>query len=106
MDEAGRDSGRDESPRWQAPTPNVTRTADLNRLQDDTLLWTVDIRDTPTTMNGCYTFRSTDGGHTWQGPILMIDWGSEGRSRVSAVWSRIRNNALSAVSLCHLTPKK
>jgi len=50
----------------------------LNRLQDDTLLWTVDIRDTPTTMNGCYTFRSTDGGHTWQGPILMIDWGSEG----------------------------
>ena len=50
----------------------------LNRLQDDTLLWTVDIRDTPTTMNGCYTFRSTDGGNTWQGPILMIDWGSEG----------------------------
>ena len=50
----------------------------LNRLQDDTLLWTVDIRDTPTTMNGCYTFRSTDGGHAWQGPILMIDWGSEG----------------------------
>ena len=50
----------------------------LNRLQDDTLLWTVDIRDTPTTMNGCYTFRSTDGGHTWQGQILMIDWGSEG----------------------------
>ena len=50
----------------------------LNRLQDDTLLWAVDIRDTPTTMNGCYTFRSTDGGHTWQGPILMIDWGSEG----------------------------
>ena len=50
----------------------------LNRLQDDTLLWTVDIRDTPTTMNGCYTFRSTDGGHTWQDPILMIDWGSEG----------------------------
>ena len=40
----------------------------LNRLQDDTLLWTVDIRDTPTTMNGCYTFRSTDGGNTWQGP--------------------------------------
>ena len=34
----------------------------LNRLQDDTLLWTVDIRNTPTTMNGCYTFRSTDGG--------------------------------------------
>ncbi len=50
----------------------------LNRLQDDTLLWTVDIRNTPTTMNGCYTFRSTDGGHTWQGPTLMIDWGSEG----------------------------
>ncbi len=50
----------------------------LNRLQDDTLLWTVDIRDTPITMNGCYTFRSTDGGHTWQGPTLMIDWGSEG----------------------------
>ena len=50
----------------------------LNRLQDDTLLWTVDIRNTPTTMNGCYTFRSTDGGNTWQGPILMIDWGSEG----------------------------
>ena len=50
----------------------------LNRLKDDTLLWTVDIRDTPTTMNGCYTFRSTDGGNTWQGPNLMIDWGSEG----------------------------
>ena len=50
----------------------------LNRLQDDTLLWTVDIRDTPTTMNGCYTFRSMDEGNTWQGPILMIDWGSEG----------------------------
>ena len=50
----------------------------LNRLQDDTLLWTVDIRDTPTTMNGCYTFRSTDAGNTWQGPNLMIDWGSEG----------------------------
>ena len=50
----------------------------LNRLQDDTLLWTVDIRDTPTTMNGCYTFRSTDGGNSWQGPALMIDWGSEG----------------------------
>ncbi len=50
----------------------------LNRLQDDTLLWTVDIRNTPTTMNGCYTFRSTDGGNSWQGPILMIDWGSEG----------------------------
>ena len=50
----------------------------LNRLQDDTLLWTMDIRDTPTTLNGCYTFRSTDGGNTWQGPTLMIDWGSEG----------------------------
>ena len=50
----------------------------LNRLQNDTLLWTVDIRDTPTTMNGCYTFRSMDEGNTWQGPILMIDWGSEG----------------------------
>ena len=50
----------------------------LNRLKDDMLLWTVDIRDTPTTMNGCYTFRSTDGGNTWQGPNLMIDWGSEG----------------------------
>ena len=50
----------------------------LNRLQDDTLLWTVDIRDTSIPLNGCYTFRSTDGGHTWQGPTLMIDWGSEG----------------------------
>ncbi len=50
----------------------------LNRLQDDTLLWTVDIRNTPTTMNGCYTFRSTDGGNSWQSPNLMIDWGSEG----------------------------
>ena len=52
----------------------------LNRLQDDTLLWTVDIRDTPMTLSGCYTFRSTDAGHTWQGPILMIDFGSEGAS--------------------------
>ncbi len=50
----------------------------LNRLPDDTLLWAVDIRDTPLTINGCYCFQSTDGGHTWQGPVLMIDWGSEG----------------------------
>ena len=36
----------------------------LNRFQDNTLLWTVDIRNTEMTMNGCYTFRSTDAGYT------------------------------------------
>ncbi len=66
----------------------------LNRLQDDTLLWTVDIRDTPITLNGCYTFRSTDAGYTWQGPILMTDWGSDGDA--DAVQSRICNDAISA----------
>ena len=33
------------------------------------------LKATATTM---YFFRSTDGGHTWQGPILVNDWGSEG----------------------------
>ena len=55
----------------------------LNRLQDDTLLWTVDIRDTEMSRNGCYTFHSTDAGHTWRGPILMIDWGSEGAATLA-----------------------
>ena len=52
----------------------------LGRLQDDTLLWTIDIRDNDMTGHGCHTFRSTDGGHSWQGPILMHDFGSEGAS--------------------------
>ena len=50
----------------------------MTRLPDDSLLWSVDTRDTPLTINGCYCFRSTDGGHNWEGPSLMIDWGSEG----------------------------
>ena len=64
----------------------------LNRLADDTLLWAVELRDGPllermmkkpvqqlkATATTMYFFQSTDGGHTWQGPILINDWGSEG----------------------------
>ena len=56
----------------------------LERLSDDTLLWFVDVRDAPVTADGlpadhgCYCFQSRDGGHTWRGPILLADWGSEG----------------------------
>lgn len=51
----------------------------LDRLEDNTLLWVVDIRDDPYTEgHGAFCFRSTDAGRTWQGPVLMIDWGSEG----------------------------
>ena len=51
----------------------------LNRLQDDTLLWAVDIRDTPPMRgHGLFSFRSTDNGYTWDGPILVHDYGSEG----------------------------
>ena len=52
----------------------------LNRLADDSLLWTVDVRNSEVTSHGVYNFLSTDGGHSWQGPGLMIDWGSEGGS--------------------------
>ena len=56
----------------------------LDRLQDDTLLWTIDVRSDadPETglprQHGLFLFRSGDKGRTWQGPTLMWDWGSEG----------------------------
>jgi hypothetical protein len=51
----------------------------LDRLHDDTLLWVIDVRDNPYTEgHGTFCFRSTDQGETWQGPELVIDWGSEG----------------------------
>lgn len=51
----------------------------LDRLQDDTLLWVIDVRDKPYTEgHGLFCFRSADRGKTWQGPELMMDWGSEG----------------------------
>ena len=52
----------------------------LSRLADDSLLWTVDIRNSEVTSHSARIFLSTDGGHSWQGPGLMIDWGSEGGS--------------------------
>ena len=54
----------------------------LERLQDDTLIYSVDIRATPleAAVPGMYSFRSTDGGHKWQGPNFIHDWGSEGGS--------------------------
>jgi len=51
----------------------------LDRLQNGTLLWAVDIRDDPFDRgHGLFSFRSTDDGMTWQGPELIIDAGSEG----------------------------
>ena len=51
----------------------------LNRLSNDTLLWAVDIRDTPSIKgHGLFIFRSTDSGYIWHGPTLMHDFGSEG----------------------------
>lgn len=56
----------------------------LDRLQDDTLLWTIDVRseadpeDGLPRRHGLFLFRSRDKGRTWQGPTLMWDWGSEG----------------------------
>ena len=51
----------------------------LGRLRDDTLLWVVDVRDAPyINGHGVFSFRSTDGGKTWEGPELIVDWGSEG----------------------------
>ena len=53
---------------------------DLNRWGNDTLLWGFTVRnvDGTTETKTLFCFRSTDGGHTWQGPIRMIDYGSEG----------------------------
>ncbi len=56
----------------------------LDRLQDDTLLWTIDVRsdadpeDGLPRQHGLFLFHSRDKGRTWQGPTLMWDWGSEG----------------------------
>ena len=51
----------------------------LDRLQDDTLLWAIDVRGTPLSAgNALFCFRSTDGGRRWEGPRLMSDGGSEG----------------------------
>ena len=52
----------------------------LNKLADGTLLWAIDIRDdaVPMSTGALYFFRSTDGGHSWQGPIFAFDWVSEG----------------------------
>ncbi len=56
----------------------------LDRLQDDTLLWTIDVRsdadpeDGLPRQHGLFLFHSQDRGRSWQGPTLMWDWGSEG----------------------------
>ena len=51
----------------------------LDRLADDTLIWIIDVRDTPYTEgHGLFAFHSEDHGKTWAGPELVSDWGSEG----------------------------
>ncbi len=56
----------------------------LDRLKDDTLLWMIDVRsdaDPKTELprnHGLFQFRSDDGGQSWEGPLLVWDWGSEG----------------------------
>ncbi|MDP6443324.1 MAG: sialidase family protein [Pirellulaceae bacterium] len=52
----------------------------LQRLRDDTLIWSIDVRDQPFTKGmALYSFYSTDGGATWSKPILVRDRGaSEG----------------------------
>jgi hypothetical protein len=53
----------------------------LDRLQDDTLFWTIDVRkteDNRTKEHALFNFRSEDGGRSWSAPALMWDWASEG----------------------------
>jgi hypothetical protein len=53
----------------------------LDRLQDDTLLWTIDVRKTEddrTREHALFSFLSKDGGGSWRPPSLMWDWASEG----------------------------
>ena len=51
----------------------------LHRLRDDTLIWGVDVRDLSKAGAVLYHFQSTDGGHTWEGPMLVCARGaSEG----------------------------
>ncbi|MBI84413.1 MAG: hypothetical protein CMJ81_14560 [Planctomycetaceae bacterium] len=60
----------------------------LERLQDDTLLWFIELREFSRERteqeqkvlkhHALFYFRSKDGGKSWQGPSLMGDWLNEG----------------------------
>ena len=89
-----RDEGRTWSQRAQIPLSMSLPTGrpyaeryvhrGLNKLQDGTLIWAIDIRDDPFTRgHGLFFFRSADGGRTWQGPTLVHDWGSEGAATLT-----------------------